>query len=414
MKSNLLLLMACTAAVACARPLPPPGGEEDRLPPQLVGTVPEPLAVVPANDEPVVFRFDERISERNFSETLITVSPLDGALRIDRSGREVRIGIDGGWRADRVYRIVLLPGIRDLFGNTRTEAAELVFSTGPPVPDNALAGIVLDRVTARAAQNGVVTAVRRADSVTYMAVADTGGFFSLRHIPLGVYDVRAYSDQNRNRRRDSAEPVDSGRVTTLSSTSDTLAVIFNVLSPDSTRAEVTSAEVIDSLRIRVQLDDYVAPDAPTSQIAVQLVALPDSTPVSAASRVVTAAVWDSLRAVTAEAARAAAADSAAAAAAADSAAADVDTTAARPRPSGRPPARNTRQQEAQGPLPSRDLVIMLERPLAPGQYVVTLGGITNLSNISGGGGSASFEVRAAPARQERPAPADTTSVPPPR
>jgi len=404
MKRLLTLVLACVLGSACARPLPPPGGPEDRLPPRLTGTTPEALAVMPAGDEPVVFRFDERISERNFSEMLVTVSPLDGALRLDRDGNEIRVRIDGGWRPNRVYRVVILPGVRDLFANERKEAAELVFSTGPPVPNNAVAGIVLDRVTGRAAQNGVITAVRRADTVTYMAVADTGGFFSLRHLPLGVYDVRAFSDQNRNRRRDSAEPLDSGQVQTLSSDTDTMTVVFNVLANDTTPAEPTSAEMIDSLRVRVQLDDYVAPDAPTSQIRVLLHTLPDSTPYLVNTRVVTATVWDSIKA-----ADAAAADSAAAAG--DSVAAPVPGAPARATP---PRARPMPQQQQQpallGPLPSRDLIVILEGPLLPGRYAITLSGITNLNGVPGGGGIERFEVRASAPPTTTPPP---TTAPPP-
>ncbi|MGH7447100.1 MAG: Ig-like domain-containing protein, partial [Longimicrobiales bacterium] len=116
-------------ALSCARPMAPPGGERDVVAPRLVSTKPGPLEVVAAGSTPVIFRFDERVSERGFSEALVSVSPLDSTLRVDRSGAEVRVQIDGGWRPDRVYRVVLLPGTRDLFGNERREPVELVFST---------------------------------------------------------------------------------------------------------------------------------------------------------------------------------------------------------------------------------------------------------------------------------------------
>jgi hypothetical protein len=189
--SRITLAVLLAVAAGCARSYPPPGGEQDATSPRLLNTSPEPLATLPDFSGPVVFRFEERLSERGFSEALVVVSPLDGALRVDRGRSEVRVEIDGGWRPNRVYRVVILPGLRDMFGNARSEPIELVFSTGPPVPSTAIAGIVVDPISERAARNPIVNAIRRADSAAYMAVGDTAGFFALRHLPLGVYDLRA-------------------------------------------------------------------------------------------------------------------------------------------------------------------------------------------------------------------------------
>src|ERR671923_2527575 len=113
LQASLALVLVATA---CARPYPPPGGEQDTSPPGLASVTPEALAVLPQYQGPVVFRFNERLSERGFSESLVVVSPLDGALRVDRGRRELRVRIDGGWRPNRVYRVIVEPGLRDLFG----------------------------------------------------------------------------------------------------------------------------------------------------------------------------------------------------------------------------------------------------------------------------------------------------------
>ncbi|HUF52085.1 MAG TPA: Ig-like domain-containing protein [Longimicrobiales bacterium] len=354
MNAYRLLLTAVLAAVAgCARAYPPPGGERDTQPPRLVETVPAALTVIPPGTDPVVFRFDERLSERNFSEALVTVSPLDGALRVERRRHEVSVAIDGGWRADRVYRVVLLPGPRDLFGNAREEPAELVFSTGPPVPETAIYGTVLDRITERAAQRPVITAVRRADDVTYIAVGDSGGFYALRHLPYGVYDVRAFSDQNSNRRRDSLEPVDSGRVATLQAGDDTTAVFFRVLVPDTSAARVTAAAVIDSMRVRVTVDDYLDAETAFADATAEVLALPDSARYTGAASLT------------------------------------LGAPQSRPGRAGAEPA-----DSAARPLPAREVIVLLERVLAPGTYVMRVRGLTNISGVPGGGGTAQFEVRA--------------------
>jgi hypothetical protein len=396
----ITVTLAVLTFAACARAYPPPGGERDTTPPRLIGTTPEPLAVVDPLDTPVVFHFDERLSERNFTESLVVVSPLDGAIRVQRSGREVRVRIDGGWRPGRVYSVVLLPGVRDLFNNARTDAAEIVFSTGPEVPATAMAGIVLDRITGRPPQQGVVNAIRREDGAAYMTMTDTAGFFSLRHLPLGEYDMVAYGDQNRNRRRDPAEPVDSGRVATLATAADTVTLVFSVLPEDTTPPRVVRAEAVDSMHVRVIFDDYFDIDEQVlAGATAEVHALPDSVPFAAAHRVLPAPAWDRARAAAAAAARA-------------EAAARADTLDAPDTPPSPPRPAREQQQREQPLLPSRELVVELDRPLEAGRpYTITVAGAVNISGLAGGG-VARFETRPRPERPERPPPGAPDPPPP--
>lgn len=372
-----LLIAGCVALVAtCARPYPPSGGEEDRLPPALVETTPAPLAVVAPTQDMVVFRFDEKLSERNFGETLIAVSPLDGALRVERSGEEVRVGIEGGWRADRIYRVTVLPGLRDLFGNERRDPVELVFSTGPPVPATAFAGLVLDRITGRAAVNPVVELVRRADTVRYAAFADSVGFFALRHIPLGVYEVRAWGDANRNRRRDALEPIDSGAVISLGATSDTLTRTFRVLTADTTGPELSSVNVVDSLHVRVQLDDHVEADG-IAAATLRILTVADSALFTTSTAVDLESVFNERRNARRD-------------------------TAAPAEPEPRTPV---------DVLPSRTLVFRLARPLLPGtEYIAQVAGVANLFGRVGGGAE-TFETAAVRPPPPGAPPSDTLRVP---
>jgi hypothetical protein len=401
--TKLLVVAVVGLTAACARALPPPGGQRDVTPPRLLETTPGPLAVVPGFRGPATFHFDERISERGFSPALVLVSPLDGALRVERGRREVRVSIDGGWRPDRVYRIVLLPGVRDLFGNARTEQAEIVFSTGPDIPATAVGGIVVDRLTARPPQTPVVQAIRQGDSLTYTAIGDTAGFFSLRHLPLGVYDLFAFADLNRNRRHDAVEPFDVGEVT-LSTPADTIAVTFDVLAPDTTPPRVTRAEVVDSLRVRITLDDYIDVDAPIQGAGAEVHVLPDSVAFAWGARLVQGPLFERERRRAAEAAATARADTLARERA--------DTVVAAP-PQQPPTGRAAAPQREPPLLPTRDIVVELNRPLEPGRdYTITLGGIANLHGLTGGGVARFSAPRAAPPVEE-PAEPPPDALPPP-
>ena len=372
---------------ACARPMAPPGGERDLAAPRLLSTTPAALEVVAAGTHAAIFRFDERISERGFSEALVSVSPLDSTLRVDRSGDEIRVQLDGGWRPNRVYRVVLLPGIRDLFGNERREPAELVFSTGAPVGNTALAGVIIDRVTGAPAALGEVDAVHVVQAARYTAIADSSGFYSLRYLPPGQYDVRAYDDQNRNRRRDRMEPVDSGYTAVFAQPTDTVALVFNVLMPDSTPPRITDARAVDSLHVRIEIDDYIEPASEFAGIGAEVTWQPDSSRYAGIVRVLSESAF--------MAQQRAAADTAM----------PPDTLGVQP---PRPAAAGV---EANPDLPVRVLVLVLDRLLVPGTYVVTIGGVTNLHGLQGGG-TATFSV-SEPAAVPEPAAPPPSAEPPP-
>ncbi|MBR9989877.1 MAG: Ig-like domain-containing protein, partial [Gemmatimonadetes bacterium] len=398
MRAAALLCLLASGPLACARPFAPPGGERDVSAPRLLTTVPEPLTVVDALSRPAVFRFDERISEQGFSEALVSVSPLDSTLRVDRSGAEVRVSIDGGWRPNRVYRVVLLPGVRDLFGNQRSDPVELIFSTGAPIGNTALAGMVLDRLTAAPAMNGVVDAVHRTEGARYTAIADSSGFYSLRYLPVGEYDVRAYDDRNRNRRRDTLEPVDSGHTAVFVGQTDTVALVFNVLTPDTTAPRIVSASSLDSLHIQIEVDDYFDPADALDGVGAEVHVLPDSTSIATHSRILTRAAFTAeqqARRQAAEAARVAA----------DTAGAAADTGAVRVPPPPDPAQPNA----GAAALPIREFVVRLNRPLPPGSYTITISGVVNLHALVGGG-VAPFQVSAPP---DTPAPAPPGSQPVP-
>ncbi|HSJ13516.1 MAG TPA: Ig-like domain-containing protein [Longimicrobiales bacterium] len=364
-------LLALAMAAGCARPFAPPGGERDVLPPALVSVTPEPLSVVAPSREPVVIRFSERISQRRFNRTLVTVTPAqpeDVNARV--SGHELRISLEGGWQPDRVYQVLVRPGIVDLFGNERRDPVEVIFSTGAPPPPSALAGVLEERITGRPPRDGVIVATRQSDSTTYFANADSAGFYALRHVPYGIYDVTAYADQNRNRRHDGSEPAAGPVVATLAAGQDTVLLDLLLLPSDTTPPRLTGAERIDSLYVRASFDDYIDPDADFGGIGVQVLSLPDSASLGYTARVLTTAAYERQRQE-----RAAAADTAA------------------PPAAARPPA------AADPPVPERSIILEFARALPPAELALVVTGVTNVNGLPGGG-TATVAYRAPPTSPE--------------
>lgn len=448
-------------AGGCAQQEFPPGGPEDRRPPVIIETFPQPLGNLTELDAPVRFRFDERISERATSGDLasaIRVSPRTGALQVDKGARSLEIRPEGGFQPGLVYRVTVGASISDLFGNRMTDPFELVFTTGEaePVPTT-VAGEIWDRISGRSVNEATIIAVAD-DGVVHQALSDNQGIYALRYLPGGSFRITAFEDQDRDGEPDSTEV--QGAITAELARGDTLLVDLPILAPDTSAARVTGADAVDSTIVSVTFDDFLDPDADASTFQVSL-SLADSTatgPVPAVERVLQEAAYaEYVETVTDSLARldsiadalaeeepadtvapgdtAAPGDRADTVAAPDSAAvpdtgAVSDTAAAGepsapadtvrmepgpaglPTPGGEPPPELPALEGVQaGPtrdgrrvLPGRRVVLLLSEALEYDvEYRVRVSGVTNIAGLAGGEGSADF-VR------ERPPPPDTAAA----
>ncbi len=419
---------------ACARQSAPPGGPPDARPPVVIRTTPEALADVPDFTGPVRFEFDERISEQGGAGPLdeaVTVSPRTGRVRVGHGRRSLSVEVDGGFRPGIVYRVTLLPVVRDLFGNALQDPFELVFSTGGEPEETAVAGEVWDRITGRGVGGYSLNAVSE-DSLVYLASSSEGGIYAFRYLPAGTYGVTAFDDQNRD-----GEPGPSetrGTFTLDVAPGDTLFVDVPVVAPDTTAAVLLGAEVMDSVTLALRFDDYVDPASALDDVSVSIVSESGEGP--AVQRRYHAAEWiryadsvaDSLaRADSVARAQAPPAGDAAPAdtlpstdtlAAADTLLATDSLPAADTLPAADSlalPGADARTPQADrrlGPpllpgggiqgldqalardrvLPGRRIVIVLEEPLdASEAYTVSVDGVVNLAGREGGGGEVPAE-----------------------
>jgi hypothetical protein len=255
---------------ACANQGAPPGGPEDRRPPVVIRTEPEAMAVVSDLGRAVRFHFDERISEQVAGGTLgdaVTVSPRSGEVRVSHGSRTISVELEGGLRPGVVYRVTLLPVVRDLFGNQLADPFELVFSTGAEPTPTALAGQIWDRISGQGLRGALVSAVGQ-DSLVHIARADDQGIFAFRYLPAGSFVVTGFEDADRD-----GEPGPREVQGTLAATvapGDTLLLDVPVLPPDTTPAVLVRASALDSVTVVLEHDDYLDPAAPSSQVVVDV------------------------------------------------------------------------------------------------------------------------------------------------
>jgi hypothetical protein len=284
-KSALRRLALFAAAVvggaACANQALPPGGPEDLAPPRILKITPENNSVTGKPGD-VTIKFDEVVSEtprgaRDLAE-LVFISPKSGKPEVDWDRSAIQIRPSKGWKQNTVYTVQLKSGMQDLWNNPIDSAVRVVFSTGLPIPDSRIKGVVFDWQAAKGISGGVVEAVSQDTSIVYQVVADSVGRFELRNVPIGPYLLRAYADRNSNKDLDPLELWDSVRVTlTGYAEAD-----FYAFGHDTVGLRIAAIEPADSNRVlKVTFDKPYALDQFFVPDGVRLQRLPDSVLVGA-------------------------------------------------------------------------------------------------------------------------------------
>ena len=434
---RLTALAALLACAACANMGAPPGAPPRFTPPVLLATTPDSGAVVPALSGDAVIQFDEVIDEMAGSggsggapsglAKLVLLSPVAGDVSVSWHRSAIHVKPREGWKPGRVYRLQLLPGITDLQRNVRKHGTTILFSTGPAIPTASLSGIALSWVEQRTLPQGLIRAVRKPDTLAYLAMTDSTGRFRLDDVPPGTYVIYAVSDQNSNRRLDYREAYDSATVTLDSTARATLWAFVH----DTVPPRLKAPEPIDSTSFRMTFTEPLAVAGLPDTSRVRVFELPDTVPVPLAA-VLLPAANDSLVArlrAAADSARQAADTTKRAAAPATNPAPD---TTRRPKPAPAPraeaptpghpgagpgsagPDSTVIKLLATRPVPTDRLVARTVTPLKPStKYLVRVRGATNLAGASGD----AVGVLVVPAPKKQPADsakAGTAAAPPRR
>jgi len=264
--SRIAAFLAMVAVAACAKQEPPPGTPPDRTPPQVEETWPPYGDSVSSLDGDAWIRFDEPLSDPRGVDRSLEASPA-GVYMVTPARSRIRIRPESGWREGVVYYFRIPTGLADLVRNRTQAPVELLFGIGSPVPPTVVQGRAYDRVTGRGTR-GARLLFLSADSIPYTAVSDTGGVFRLPGLPYGSYDATVFVDQDRDLNYDAAfEP---GAVVPIELSEDSPSLSFDawMIPADSTPPVLASAEVIDSLSLRLTFDDPLDPDAPLDGVSV--------------------------------------------------------------------------------------------------------------------------------------------------
>ncbi len=206
MRAGALLLLALAA---CANPVPPTGGPEDRTPPRVVAAVPA-AGAVRVTDGTVVLTFSEPVEPTSVARALTVTPEPDAAPDVVVQGRTATVRL-GRLRPNTTYVLTFGSELRDLRSVPLATPLTYAFSTGDRLDAGTLAGRVVEGPADTPRAGLAVLAFAAADSAAmgaralYRTQSGADGTFRFTYLGPDPLFVVALDDRNRNRRVDAGE-----------------------------------------------------------------------------------------------------------------------------------------------------------------------------------------------------------------
>ena len=190
---------------SCAKRGFPPGGPEDKTPPEIVTTHPAGGTLNVPLDGKIEISFSERMDPRSVERAVFVSPNPEGALDFDWNGKQVGIELPSGLKADRTYVVTVGTGARDEHRNRLEESHSFAFSTGGRLSRGEIRGRVRGEKKVGAgvyvlaydlkAEPDPDPGARTGDYITQTAEEGT---FALTYLSPGVYRLFAFQDRDRN------------------------------------------------------------------------------------------------------------------------------------------------------------------------------------------------------------------------
>lgn len=251
--------------LSCANQGLPPGGPEDKTPPQIVGTVPEKNAIRVRRDTRIEFEFSEKIDSRSPTNSVF-ISPNPGKdVEIKVSGNRLRVSFPDSLRDGTTYTVTVGTEIKDLRGNALAESYTLGFSTGGEIDSREISG----RVFAEKVNQVTVWGYILEDSgeidptstaPTYLTQCNQKGEFRLANLAARTYRLFAVRDLNRDQRYNrGAEEIGitSSDVDLTGNTEAVTGKLFRMMSEDTSEVNILSLDQTDNRHMRVRFSRAV-------------------------------------------------------------------------------------------------------------------------------------------------------------
>ena len=204
-----LILSIFLIFICCAKIEYPPGGPEDKTPPEIVSAQPQVNQLEVARDSQIRIEFSEKIAGEDIIQQVYIVPEPDQPPVIKVKGKELVIEFKDSLQADQTYLISLKTGLADLHNNKLASPYKLAFSTGAKIDQGKISGMVYKDF--KPAKNVDVWAFRSDTAISifdvkpnYIIQTDDSGAYQLEYLQMGTYRCFAVEDLRSDRKYDPA------------------------------------------------------------------------------------------------------------------------------------------------------------------------------------------------------------------
>lgn len=278
--------------VSCARQGFPPGGPDDKTPPEIAGTVPLQRATNVTATQPITFEFSEPMDERSVEDNLFIIPiPVEWPRVTWRSGsRVMTLAFPVPLRSGATSVITIGSKARDRQNNQMKDSFILTFSTGPTVENGRIRGRVIpyhifgrspetvagvDVVAYRLSTPSYADTIRgpltdqpanpdpRSDIPDYATQTNSDGSYTLTGLSSARYRIFAIGDRNRDGFYTEGEDmigVASGDVALAEGDTLALAPHLAVSDADTAMVQLTSVRSSDKNRAEFFFDREIDPE----------------------------------------------------------------------------------------------------------------------------------------------------------
>lgn len=198
----ILLTLLTLFLVKCANQQPPPGGEIDTTPPEIVESVPL-NGTTNYSENYVEFTFSEYVDKRSVQDAFFISPNLEGEIEYDWSGKSVEIIFKDSLKENTTYIITIGSDVKDLNNsNDMARSFNLTFSTGNEIDFCSVEG----KIYGNKPEGTMVFAYMMADTIpnpqtqkpNYLTQVGEDGIFKLLGMAPADYRIFAVKDEFKN------------------------------------------------------------------------------------------------------------------------------------------------------------------------------------------------------------------------
>jgi len=256
--------------LGCAKSGMPPGGPEDKTPPDIFATQPASGSVQVPIDSKIIIEFSEAIDRETAAKALF-ISPLpQPEPKIKVKSDAIVITPRENLQTDKTYVVTIGTDLKDAHRVNLEQSISIAFSTGSTIDSGSISGTVF-RDGKRTA--GISLAlfegepgknVSTIDSLIpgYITQSGENGLFSFNYLPPGDFSMVAFEDKNKNRRINPVrEMIGIPFVATAIDTSHPrlTGIDIQLHMEDTSKLELRSVSVNPDRLVKVRLNQKIDP-----------------------------------------------------------------------------------------------------------------------------------------------------------